>query len=101
MVCPFCQAEETSVVDSRKNSEGTSIRRRRSCISCKTRFTTYEKASIGLIVVKRNGNREEFNIDKLYSGVKNAFGGQEPCQATLLQEGHDIGGQEPFQRHIP
>ena len=73
MVCPFCQAEETSVVDSRKNSEGTSIRRRRSCISCKTRFTTYEKASIGLIVVKRNGNREEFNIDKLYSGVKNAF----------------------------
>ena len=83
MVCPFCQAEETSVVDSRKNSEGTSIRRRRSCISCKTRFTTYEKASIGLIVVKRNGNREEFNIDKLYSGVKNAFGGQELSEKKL------------------
>ena len=83
MVCPFCQAEETSVVDSRKNSEGTSIRRRRSCISCKTRFTTYEKPSIGLIVVKRNGNREEFNIDKLYSGVKNAFGGQELSEKKL------------------
>ncbi|MGI9572125.1 MAG: transcriptional regulator NrdR [Candidatus Actinomarinaceae bacterium] len=83
MVCPFCQAEETSVVDSRKNSEGTSIRRRRSCISCKLRFTTYEKASIGLIVIKRNGNREEFNIEKLYSGVKNAFGGQELSEKKL------------------
>ena len=69
MVCPFCHTEETSVVDSRKNSEGTTIRRRRSCISCKSRFTTYEKASIGLIVLKRNGNREEFNIDKLFSIV--------------------------------
>lgn len=83
MVCPFCQAEETSVVDSRKNSEGTSIRRRRSCISCKLRFTTYEKASIGLIVIKRNGNREEFNIEKLYSGVQNAFGGQELSEKKL------------------
>ena len=83
MVCPFCQAEETSVVDSRKNSEGTSICRRRSCISCKLRFTTYEKASIGLIVIKRNGNREEFNIEKLYSGVKNAFGGQELSEKKL------------------
>ena len=76
MVCPFCQAEETSVVDSRKNTEGTSIRRRRNCSSCKSRFTTYEKASIGQIVIKRNGNREEFNLEKLYQGVQNAFGGQ-------------------------
>ena len=83
MVCPFCHTEETSVVDSRKNSEGTTIRRRRSCISCKSRFTTYEKASIGLIVLKRNGNREEFNIDKLFSGVKNAFGGQELSEKKL------------------
>jgi len=83
MVCPFCQAEDTSVVDSRKNTEGTSIRRRRNCSSCKSRFTTYEKASIGQIVIKRNGNREEFNLEKLYQGVQNAFGGQELSEKKL------------------
>jgi len=83
MVCPFCQAEETSVVDSRKNTEGTSIRRRRNCSSCKSRFTTGEKASIGQIVIKRNGNREEFNLEKLYQGVQNAFGGQELSEKKL------------------
>ena len=83
MVCPFCQAEETSVVDSRKNTEGTSIRRRRNCSSCKSRFTTYEKASIGQIVIKRNGNREEFNLEKLYQGVQNAFGCQELSEKKL------------------
>jgi len=83
MVCPFCQAEETSVVDSRKNTEGTSIRRRRNCSSCKSRFTTYEKASIDQIVIKRNGNREEFNLEKLYQGVQNAFGGQELSEKKL------------------
>ena len=83
MLCPFCQTEETSVVDSRKNTEGTSIRRRRNCSSCKSRFTTYEKASIGQIVIKRNGNREEFNLEKLYQGVQNAFGGQELSEKKL------------------
>jgi len=83
MVCPFCQLEETSVVDSRKNSEGTSIRRRRNCSACKLRFTTYEKASIGIIVKKRNGNREEFNLEKLHQGVQNAFGGQELSEKKL------------------
>ncbi|MFL2675010.1 MAG: transcriptional regulator NrdR [Candidatus Actinomarina sp.] len=83
MVCPFCQLQETSVVDSRKNSEGTSIRRRRNCSACNLRFTTYEKASIGIIVKKRNGNREEFNLEKLYQGVQNAFGGQELSEKKL------------------
>ena len=83
MVCPFCQLEETSVVDSRKNSEGTSIRRRRICSACNLRFTTYEKASIGIIVKKRNGNREEFNLEKLHQGVQNAFGGQELSEKKL------------------
>ena len=83
MVCPFCQLEETSVVDSRKISEGTSIRRRRNCSACNLRFTTYEKASIGIIVKKRNGNREEFNLEKLYQGVQNAFGGQELSEKKL------------------
>ena len=77
MVCPFCNAEDTAVVDSRKNVDGDAIRRRRQCSVCYTRFTTYEKSEIELIVKKRNGNLEEFQYEKLFSGVENAFGGQE------------------------
>ncbi|MEC7892805.1 MAG: transcriptional regulator NrdR, partial [Actinomycetota bacterium] len=60
MVCPFCNTEDTAVIDSRKNSEGTSVRRRRKCPKCNSRFTTYEKTEIELIVEKRSGNLEEF-----------------------------------------
>ena len=77
MVCPFCNAEDTAVVDSRKNVDGDAIRRRRQCSVCNTRFTTYEKSEIELIVKKRNGNLEEFQYEKLFNGVENAFGGQE------------------------
>ncbi len=83
MVCPFCSAEETAVIDSRRNSEGSSVRRRRKCSECQSRFTTYEKSEIDLIVKKRNGNLEEFQYDKLYKGVENAFGGQEINQKQL------------------
>ena len=76
MVCPFCNTEDTAVIDSRKNSEGTSVRRRRKCPKCNSRFTTYEKTEIELIVEKRSGNLEEFQIEKLESGIENAFGGQ-------------------------
>ena len=64
MVCPFCNAEDTAVVDSRKNVDGDAIRRRRQCSVCNTRFTTYEKSEIELIVKKRNGNLEEFREHK-------------------------------------
>ena len=50
MVCPYCEKDETNVIDSRKNNDGKSIRRRRECPSCKIRFTTYEKAEIELAV---------------------------------------------------
>ena len=83
MVCPFCNTEDTAVVDSRKNVEGDSIRRRRECSACNTRFTTYEKSEIELIVKKRNGNLEEFQYEKLFSGVENAFGGQELSEKKL------------------
>ena len=76
MVCPFCNAEDTAVVDSRKNVDGDAIRRRRQCSVCNTRFTTYEKSEIELIVKKRNGNLEEFQYEKLFNVVENAFGGQ-------------------------
>ena len=83
MVCPFCNAEDTAVVDSRKNVDGDAIRRRRQCSVCNTRFTTYEKSEIELIVKKRNGNLEEFQYEKLLSGVENAFGGQELSEKKL------------------
>ena len=83
MVCPFCNAEDTAVVDSRKNVDGDAIRRRRECSVCNTRFTTYEKSEIELIVKKRNGNLEEFQYEKLFSGVENPFGGQELSDKKL------------------
>ena len=83
MVCPFCNKEDTAVVDSRKNVDGDAIRRRRECSACNTRFTTYEKSEIELIVKKRNGNLEEFQYEKLLSGVENAFGGQELSEKKL------------------
>ena len=83
MVCPFCNAEDTAVVDSRKNVDGDAVRRRRQCSVCNTRFTTYEKSEIELIVKKRNGNLEEFQYEKLFSGVENAFGGQELSDKKL------------------
>ena len=83
MVCPFCNKEDTAVVDSRKNVDGDAIRRRRQCSVCNTRFTTYEKSEIELIVKKRNGNLEEFQYEKLFNGVENAFGGQELSEKKL------------------
>lgn len=66
MRCPFCGADDTQVIDSRVNDEGDSIRRRRRCIACDKRFTTYETAELHLPqVVKQNGTREEFSRDKL------------------------------------
>lgn len=69
MICPFCSAGDTQVVDSRVNDEGDSVRRRRRCGSCDKRFTTYETADLRLPqVIKGNGNREDFKDKKLREG---------------------------------
>jgi len=83
MVCPFCDAEDTAVIDSRRNSEGSSVRRRRKCPKCDSRFTTYEKTEIELIVEKRSRNLEEFQIEKLQKGIESAFGGQDITEKQL------------------
>ncbi len=73
MKCPFCNYQESKVVDSRPTDEGYSIRRRRECIDCKNRFTTYEKIEeTPLIVVKKNGDRETYNRNKLINGIVRA-----------------------------
>jgi transcriptional repressor NrdR len=73
MHCPFCRAADTRVLDSRDSAEGTIIRRRRECESCKRRFTTYERVEeLNPLVVKKDGRREAFDRDKLIAGLKKA-----------------------------
>lgn len=74
MKCPFCNADDTSVIDSRVSEEGNRIRRRRRCLTCDKRFTTYETVELRLPqVVKQDGNRSEFNRDKLLTGFMRAL----------------------------
>ena len=74
MRCPWCNADEDRVVDSRPADAGASIRRRRECTSCGRRFTTYERVEVvGVAVVKRDGSREPFDRDKLASGLRKAL----------------------------
>jgi len=73
MRCPNCGGQEDKVVDSRASREGATIRRRRECIACQHRFTTYEEIERdGLMVLKRDGRHEEFSRDKLLSGIRKA-----------------------------
>ena len=74
MRCPFCQARDSKVIDSRDLSGGGAIRRRRECIECGRRFTTYERVEIGgLVVVKKDGRREDFNPTKLRQKLRVAL----------------------------
>ncbi len=74
MKCPFCNANDTSVVDSRVSEEGDRIRRRRRCLTCEKRFTTYETMELRLPqVVKNDGNRAEFDRNKLLTGFLRAL----------------------------
>lgn len=73
MKCPFCGCEESKVIDSRPTDEGERIRRRRECISCQKRFTTYEVIeSVPVIVVKKDKSREVFDRNKLFNGMLRA-----------------------------
>jgi transcriptional repressor NrdR len=72
--CPFCGAEDTKVIDSRLVAEGGQVRRRRECLSCHERFTTYESAELVMPrIIKQNGNREPFDEDKLRAGLQRAL----------------------------
>lgn len=73
MKCQFCNSEDSRVVDSRPTEDGTSIRRRRECINCGRRFTTYEKVeTIQLLVIKKDHTRELFDANKIRSGIIHA-----------------------------
>ena len=73
MKCPFCSYEESKVIDSRPTDEGERIRRRRECLKCQKRFTTYEIIeSLPIVVIKKDKSREVFNRDKLINGMLKA-----------------------------
>ena len=79
MKCPFCEYTESKVIDSRPVDEGASIRRRRECLKCEKRFTTYEQIeSVPLVVIKKDGKREVFNRQKLINGILRA------CEKTQV-----------------
>lgn len=73
MKCPACANMENKVIDSRMNRDGNLIRRRRECLQCRDRFTTYERIEQSMpLVIKKDGRREAFNPDKILSGIKKA-----------------------------
>ncbi|AKJ02523.1 transcriptional regulator NrdR [Archangium gephyra] len=86
MRCPFCQDAENKVIDSRESHEGSVIRRRRECLQCKRRFTTYERVEeLYPLIVKKDGRRETFDRDKLLAGLKKACE-KRPVSADQLEE---------------
>ena len=104
MRCPFCSAADTKVIDSRLVAEGDQVRRRRECLSCSERFTTYESAELLLPrVIKQSGVREPFNEDKLRQGILRALEKRpvstERIEAMVSQIKHAM--QASGEREVP
>ena len=87
MICPFCESNNDKVIDSRSSEAGRVIRRRRQCLGCGKRFTTYERIeeSTRLTVIKRDGSREAFNRENLLRGVRMACGKRPVPEDAKLQ----------------
>ena len=104
MKCPFCNQDNTRVVDSRPADDNTAIRRRRMCDACGKRFTTYEKVeTIPLIVIKKDQNREQFDRSKIEAGVLRACH-KRPVSAEQIHRLVDDVETEVFnleEREIP
>ena len=108
MKCPFCRFENTQVIDSRVSDDGESIRRRRRCTSCSKRFTTYETVELRMPqVVKQDGTRAEFDLDKLRTGFLRALHKRpvptplvDEAIATITQDVLSLGEREIPSRRI-
>ena len=99
MKCPFCGHSESKVVDSRPAEEGSSIRRRRECLACKKRFTTYEIIErMPLVVIKRDGSRQSFDRVKLINGMVRACEKRPVTLAQLEAIADDI--EQELQSHL-
>ncbi|ATC58257.1 transcriptional regulator NrdR [Vibrio anguillarum] len=85
MHCPFCSENDTKVIDSRLVADGHQVRRRRQCLACNERFTTFESAELLMPrVIKSNGNREPFNEDKMVGGIQRALE-KRPVSADAIE----------------
>ncbi|MBR9787812.1 MAG: transcriptional regulator NrdR [Vibrionaceae bacterium] len=85
MHCPFCSENETKVIDSRLVADGHQVRRRRQCLTCSERFTTFETAELVMPkVIKSNGNREPFDEDKMVGGIQRALE-KRPVSADAIE----------------
>src|SRR5205823_14690442 len=104
MRCPKCGCQEDKVIDSRASREGATIRRRRQCLKCGYRFTTYEEVErSGLAIVKRDGRREEFSKDKLLSGIRKACQ-KRPISPKVTEDlGEKIVNEvtDKYEREVP
>lgn len=108
MYCPFCHAEETKVVDSRLVADGAQVRRRRECLVCHERFTTFESAELIMpSIIKRDGRREPFNIKNLRAGMLRALEKRpvsvdalEEAIITIMQEIRRSGEREVDSRQV-
>ncbi len=86
MKCPYCGEVDNKVIDSRLSKDGRAIRRRRECIECSRRFTTYEKIEdVTLMVVKKDGRREPFSREKIVAGIRKACQ-KRPVSVTKIEE---------------
>ena len=104
MKCPFCTHPESKVVDSRPSDEGASIRRRRECLECHKRFTTYETIeSLPLIVIKKDGNRQSFDRSKILASMVKACEKRSVPLSVLEQMALEIEQtlQNEMDREIP
>ena len=103
MKCPFCGNLESKVVDSRPSDEGASIRRRRECLECHKRFTTYETMeSLPLVVIKKDGSRQTFDRDKLLGSMLKACEKRSVPLADLERMAGEIeqGPQNDMEREV-
>ncbi len=89
MLCPFCSHNETKVIDSRESSDGKVIRRRRECLKCRKRFSTYEQLELlNFVVVKKDGRKEDYKREKLENGMKKALE-KRPVESKKIEEAID------------
>lgn len=103
MKCPFCTHDDTRVVDSRLGKEGNNIRRRRECVECERRFTTYERVEETLpLVIKKDGRREVFDRHKIISGIQRACEKRPVSIATIekVADQIEVSLQESGEKEI-
>lgn len=93
MRCPFCDHTESKVTDSRSSTEQNSIRRRRECLQCQKRFTTFESVDLTLQVLKRNGTYQDFQIEKLIKGLDAACRHTRVSHEQVLALAHRINAE--------